>query len=80
MSAPLWFLYVRMFAGDPIVESGPYTEAECVRCGETLTAAQAELVRRGCVRKAGSGWICLPADKNAPPAPKTTTRRACEGS
>lgn len=78
MSAPLWFLYVRMFAGDPIVESGPYTEAECVRCGETLTAAQAELVRR-LRRKAGSGWICLPADKNVPPAP-TTTRRACEGS
>lgn len=76
MSAPLWFLYVRMFAGDPIVESGPYTEAECVRCGETLTAAQAELVRR-LRRKAGPGFVCLPGDG---PATPNASRRACEGS
>ena len=45
-----------------------------MRCGETLTAAQAELVRR-LRRKAGPGYVCLPADKNAPPAETTNAAR-----
>lgn len=75
-AAAVWYLTLRLFAGDPLQSFGPFTEAECVSCGEALYARAGELAKRT-GRKPGPGWTCLQAERAVEVQPLSATLRAC---
>lgn len=72
-SLAVWYLTIQLAAGGKDETFGPFTEAACVKCGETFYShARAWQARGG--PKAGH-WLCIPVA--ATEAPKVSPRRVC---
>ncbi len=80
-----WFLTVTLWRGAQAITDGPYTEAECMRCGEAWYQASANFVKRNPKlysdpRFTGRSWACFERFPTDPPIAPTfpTLKRICE--
>jgi hypothetical protein len=68
-----WFLTVTLWSQGPQVVSGPYTEAECMSCGEAWLRGSEGFVRRnprlypGFPLFSGRSWACFEHYPTDPP-------------